>query len=456
VSEKKNLPSRLFAVRNRPLLWAVLLPALLLRVAATWHWQAELQRDRDAYLAIARNIVSGHGFSLDGRHPTAYRPPLYPLVLAAAQATGGEITVATFQILLGVGIVLLTYLLGCRLLGEQPALIAAGVVAVDPLLLRYTPQFMTETLFTCLVTGLMWLSLRLVRETVKSGEPGASATGDGHTPPRQVRQVAAAGHRWLLGGTVGLVFGLCALTRPTIWAWGGVTAVVWIAGGLREPMRLKRRMFGVGIVVAAAMLSVSPWIIRNTLVFGRPIVTTTHGGYTLLLGNNPVFYNDVARQPWGTVWKGESFQNWQQSVEERMKHADPPPQTELQRDRWMFRRAMQNIAGDPGGFLTACWLRLRRFWNVVPLRASGGGLPAGVTGVVGVFYTLVMLVALVGVIRLKRSEWAHWWPLVLLMVSFTAVHLVYWSNTRMRAPLIPVVALLAVRGLLGKQHAAAG
>jgi hypothetical protein len=35
---------------------------------------------------------------------------------------------------------------------------------------------------------------------------------------------------------------------------------------------------------------------------------------------------------------------------------------------------------------------------------------------------------------------------LLLAISFTAVHLVYWTDMRMRAPLIPAVALAAAAG----------
>ncbi|MFX9077435.1 hypothetical protein ABTN32_20465, partial [Acinetobacter baumannii] len=60
---------------------------------------------------------------------------------------------------------------------------------------------------------------------------------------------------------------------------------------------------GVGAGSAiGTILTVSPWLVRNWLVFGVPILTTTHGGYTLLLGNNSVFTQDVVQQPWGTVW----------------------------------------------------------------------------------------------------------------------------------------------------------
>jgi hypothetical protein len=34
-----------------------------------------------------------------------------------------------------------------------------------------------------------------------------------------------------------------------------------------------------------------------------------------------------------------------------------------------------------------------------------------------------------------------------VILNFTLVHLVYWSNMRMRAPLVPLIALLAALGL---------
>ena len=66
-------------------------------------------------------------------------------------------------------------------------LTAALLVAVDPILLRDAAFPMTETLATCLVTGLL-----------------LSMTG-----PLKIGQ----------GALTGLLFGLTALTRPTVWAF---------------------------------------------------------------------------------------------------------------------------------------------------------------------------------------------------------------------------------------------
>lgn len=204
-----------------------------------------------------------------------------------------------------------------------------------------------------------------------------------------------------------------------------------------------------GLTVA---LTVSPWVVRNALVFGRPILTTTHGGYTLLLGNNPVFYEEVVAQPWGTVWddapNGRTQAAWFHGVQADMLRELGPQAGEPEQDAWMSRRARQNIAEHPGLFLKSCWLRFCRMWNVVPLGSGAESLPRPVYWGIGLYYSVVTVGFLWGLVRLNRSEWSRWMPLLLLIVSFSLVHLVYWSNARMRAPLIPAVALFVVRGVL--------
>ena len=447
---------------DRRWLIGVLAVAFLLRASAAWHWREELTNDRDGYLAIAENLLKDNGFSADGKRPTAYRPPLYPLLLAVVTVIGGRWAVAVAQVLLGVGTVWLTFLIGRHLGLARGALAAAALVAVDPLLLRYTPQLMTETLFTFLVTLLCCWCTGFSRPDVRSDRLQPVEERGGRVDSvSSIHRPAEAGHyERQRAALIGLVFGLCALCRPTIWAFGVLGGIGWIIVVRR--LRLSRKLaIAEGVIaISVCLLVVSPWVVRNARVFGRPIVMTTHGGYTLLLGNNPVFYDEVVRQPWETVWDGDILREWQRSLEVEMRTDNPPPQTELERDRWMRNWALWNIRDDPAGFAAACWLRFRRFWNVTP--TAEGELPFAVRWAIAAFYTLVTLGMLAGLFRLSRCRvgCAHhaarqsgghsppyaWWPLVVLLVSFTAVHLVYWTNTRMRAPLIPIVALLCIRG----------
>jgi hypothetical protein len=193
---------------------------------------------------------------------------------------------------------------------------------------------------------------------------------------------------------------------------------------------------------------VAPWALRNWHKLGAPVITTTHGGYTLLLGNNPAFFREVVDQPLGTVWDGSHGPGqaaWADEIHQEMARAGID--SEVDRDRWMSRRAWSHIAEHPADFVRACLLRLIRFWNVIPSGPAAQGLPAPAWYAVGAWYLTVFGLALCGVLRACRTGLASWLPLLLLIASFTAVHLLYWSNVRMRAPVTPAVAVLAAFGL---------
>jgi hypothetical protein len=72
---------------------------------------------------------------------------------------------------------------------------------------------------------------------------------------------------------------------------------------------------------------------------------------------------------------------------------------------------------------------------------------------VAAWYVTVYLLAALGVYRLRgkllRTPWVYG---LLLCLVFTAVHTFYWSNLRMRAPLMPFVALVASIAIAGGQR----
>ena len=54
-----------------------------------------------------------------------------------------------------------------------------------------------------------------------------------------------------------------------------------------------------------------------------------------------------------------------------------------------------------------------------------------------------LFLALFGLVVLVRQRQVSWLWLVLVIASFALVHLFFWSNMRMRAPVIPAIALIA-------------
>lgn len=54
------------------------------------------ETDAGEYHAIAESLRAGTGFSMDGRVPTAWRPPLYPVALAVFGRSTAFVQVAIF------------------------------------------------------------------------------------------------------------------------------------------------------------------------------------------------------------------------------------------------------------------------------------------------------------------------------------------------------------------------
>ena len=397
---------------------ALLVLTLVVRAGIIAATPQAFDGDPDAYRAVAGNLVE-HGCLGSKDIPTATRPPLYPLLLAACLSVDAEarLSLAAAHVLLA----LATVFFSCRLaerwgLGRwAPA--AAVLVAVDPILLAQSTLVMTETLATLLAAA----SLLAVTACA------AQATG---------RRAAAAG---------GLI-AAAALCRPTFLPWLGLGIVLlpWFGKGWRQ----RARLLAAAAIAAAVVLG--PWAARNALHFGKPTPATNHGGFTLLLANNPSFYDYLGRRSPGETWNADQFNSdWS------VRAQSLAPGDEVAADRLAYADACQTIRSRPRMFAYACLVRLGRTWALLPHRIDSAETARGrgARWAVAVFYAAEALLALVGRVALARgkvgrnrlvSGWS--WGL-LLVVVFTAVHTVFWTNMRMRAPLIPVVAAASAAGL---------
>jgi len=392
--------------------WGIAAIALLLRIAVILVYHPQLTDDRDAYLDIARQLSLGNGFRSDQVAPlTAYRPPLYPLLLSLPMRILPEAAaVATVNLFFSMLSVIFVWKLARERSTTFGAAAAALVVSFDPLLLSNVALPMTETAFAGLLVAMVWFAVR----------------------PELSRRDRFA---------VGVLFGLSALCRPTVWAFGAIAGAVWLI------VQIRRRAEGFAAVagkacpaVLAAFITVSPWIVRNALVFGAFIPLTTHGGYTLLLANNSVFYEEVVQRGWRTTWEGKSLARWQQSLKAQMAAETPAVAGEVEEDRWMAARARRTIREQPRLFLQSCLTRLLRFWNPVPISTRERPVSRFVGFGIGVFCVVLFAGVVVSgwrtlfALRTHRVDWltiCAW----CLIISMTLVHLIYWSNLRRRAPL---------------------
>ena len=421
------MPGR-FLLSSRWWWLSVLGLAVVLRWGVMLARPEQLTTDRDLYLGIATELRAGHGYSTPGSEPptpTAFRPPLYPLLLVL---TGGSRTgIAVLHLGLALAMVWATGRAAERQAGGGspfPRLLAGGIVALDPLLLLYSGQPMTEPLCSGLTAVLLW-------------RMAAS-----ESTPRDAM-------------IEGLIWGLCLLARPTYAAALGLCVVGRVllrpskaaSPVISEPSpTIPGLSYGL-LVVVTALVVVSPWAIRNGVVFGKPIMTTTHGGYTLWLANNPVYYAEVV-EGGDPAWNGESLHRWQRETQAEMGRLGI--QGEVAQDRWQSARARQFIADHPWRFVRAGLYRAAIFWAIFPGRSAETGLPQPMLWIIAGGYAALWVGGIValGRIAIQRS-WAVNWPACSLILSFFLVHLVYWTDVRMRAPIMPAVAVWVAVGWCG-------
>jgi hypothetical protein len=421
-------------------LYGGLAVVLLMQILIVCSPLNQLHTDPDGYVGLSRQLASGKGLSNPRTHqPTAFRPPLLPVIYSAGIVSGlsPQVTATAVNIVSGLGLVLATWLLGIRI-GLRGLWLPAAVfvAALDPLILRYTALPMTEVPSAALLTAALLLAHRTILPPAADSHP----------------ELLTASHRLPIAAFAGLAFGLCFLCRPV----AAVTCFLAICYGCwLSRHQLLRRISSTGLTlpmaitwVLAAAVMTSPWLVRNRLQFDKWIAATTHGGYTLLLGNNSVFYREVVDQPHRPVWAGDSLNTWQTDLRTGMAAEGIVRGDEVAIDRWMYRTAFSEIRAQPEMFVRACWLRWKRFWSP-GASAADGNLPAVVSTAVFGWYTVVWLglaaSLFVGPVRRQRSVQLLW----IAVLSFVLLHTFYWTNARMRTPLAGVLSLLSLSGWRG-------
>jgi 4-amino-4-deoxy-L-arabinose transferase-like glycosyltransferase len=250
------------------LLGLILLLAAAIRLALIAHAPAfVLFGDSAEFYVTGQHLAQSGDFPLPLK-----RAPLYPLFLAGvAAALGPRLEVAALmQHILGLGTVVLTYLLGALTFGRVVGLLAAFGVAINGSLLLMEHTINAEALFTPLLLAslaLFFAALRcgrsalfllagvllgfsaLARPAAQAIVPlvlAALATHPG--PPRSPASAhsARAGFRWRLVAGVLVCVGFVAIVTPWLLRNRQVHGVMSISGGLGDSLVERTRRHDTG------------------------------------------------------------------------------------------------------------------------------------------------------------------------------------------------------------------
>jgi 4-amino-4-deoxy-L-arabinose transferase-like glycosyltransferase len=396
----------------------LLVIALLIRIGyveATPDY--DLVHDAWGYDYHARSLAIGEGYGLSHERPTAFRPPGYPFLLAGVYTVFGvqdspraeRLPVARYaQAVIGTIVVALIGLLARQISDRRVALAALALAAVYLPLILVGGAVMSEPLFVALMLGALAAAVQLRRSP----------------------------HRWRWVVLAGVLGGLASLTRAN-----GLILLLPLAFAAWDARpRWSRRALGPPVVlVAIALITVSPWTVRNAVQLDAFVPVSTQLG-SALAGT----YNDQARNDSDNPASWRSLKHIPE-YRELYERAASIPEVELERRIresalryirehplyvgevafWTTRR-MLDLGGLDWARHTASTVSIERSWAT-----------AGV-----ICFWLFALLAIGGALtgRARRAP-GYVWAVPALM--YLSVVFLVVETPRYRSALDPFVVLLA-------------
>lgn len=399
-------------------LLSVALFVRLVAIAATR--PLRLTDDAADYDRLGRLIAAGHGFGTSGLSPsggpTAFRAPLYPAFLGLIyKVTGGSVTAArVVEALLGVGAVALIGLIAYLLWGRRAGWIAAGIAAVLPSLVTTSVAVLSESLYL----PLEMLALTAVLMARRNGR---------------------FRYWWLL--TAGAGAGLGVLTRPN-----GVVLVLGLVALVILPFSrsaLRSLLRQAAVVVAVAVLVVTPWEIRNAVQFHKFVPISTIDGYNLA----GVFNSDAANDgfPYTYQWRPPIGVSALQPL-----FKDHNLNEATLGDR-LWSTGTKFLESHPAALPEAYFWNTFRMAdlsglteNTLSMHEMGFGKLAAALEMVA--FWVVAAFALLGLLsrRIRGAPWSFW----ITPVLFWLITAPFLGSTRIRTPIDPFIVICAALGVV--------
>jgi 4-amino-4-deoxy-L-arabinose transferase-like glycosyltransferase len=379
--------------------------------------------DSADYSRHAVSIAAGNGYpesqlAADGG-PTAFRPPLYPYLLGLVYAVSGDSIEAgrLLGALLGLVIVVQVYLLALRLWNRQHlARVAAGAAAFLPALLVLHAALLTEPLFIVLALAVALALLEIRRSRTATG--------------------------WLV--VAGLVCGLAALTRSN-----GILLLIPLVLGTWawSPGSRRQRLAPIAILLAAAALTVAPWVVRTTLEFDRFVGIATQAGYGLAGTYNPGV-RDSDEYPGS--WAAPQFEGSHVAMFTVEGIDEAELDSRLREAGTEYAKAHPEYVVEVVGRSALRMAELMPARGQAALETGGSTVPTIALDLARLATWLLLVGAIAGVVVLVRSPTTAIGPWQLWLIPFLTVlpALPITGGARYRVPADPFLILLAAAGLV--------
>lgn len=376
------------------------------------HWRFGYEAGR-----IAKSIIEGHGFSsplFSDTGPTAWMTPVYPYIVAGFFKVFGLYTAAsavallTFNALVSALTSIPIFLIARRTFGDRTARWAGWGWVVFPYAIYFPMERLWETwLATLLLSFIFLLGLKLEDEPAGLGA-------------------------WI---GFGALWGLAALTSPTILSilpfWGA-----WI--GYRLNRQGRNWVAPAAATLLTLTLVISPWFVRNYVVFHKFIPFRDNMGLVLRLGTkgNSNHWAQYELGPW------HDQDEWQQF--EKLG--------ELGYMAKEKRQAFQSIALHPVWYVGTSFRRMVFLWSGYWSfdRAYLRQEPLDPPNIF--FSSACTFLALLGLWRAFGRSFDRAMPYAIALFWFPAIYYITSPEAYYRRPIDPLFVILMAYALSAMKH----
>jgi 4-amino-4-deoxy-L-arabinose transferase-like glycosyltransferase len=352
--------------------------------------------------SIAAHLARRQGFSspfVQDTGPTAWVAPLYPFLVSLVFRLFGIYSAASAAVMLGIQCAMAAatgvciHMLGRRTFGERIGYWAAWIWTLSPIFFRWPASWIWDFAASGLLLALTFL---LTLDVAQTGSR----------------------RQWVL---LGVLWGVTALTNPALLSLFPFTLAYAIFANQRA-----NRRWAASAILSCALFAViiSPWLVRNDLVFGHPVFLRSNFWFEFHLGNYH-YSNGMGfsgKHPGANPREFKNYADWGEQRYIAYYKSD----------------ALQFVREYPREFLSLTLHRAWWFWDGTPLLYQAGEWwqpwefwPLSCLGWLGLLFVLT-----------RRPT--GWFLFAAALVVYPLPYYLTYSVSKYRYAIEPEMLLLAV------------
>lgn len=358
-------------------------------------------------IEIGMNIADGKGFSatafnLHGSiyykpeiRPTTYMAPIYPYIIAFCVTVfgknGGLLAIEIMQALFSSALSFTIYSITIRIFKVNSiALLASIMVAFYPSFVYFSTIIWSSMLFIFLITVLILLLMRMAER------------------PDLINAIVC-----------GFLTGFTLLVDPVLLPFC-IFTIIWLFFNFTSDKVFIIKRISVTVLLGA--ITISPWMVRNYLVFGKLTFIKSNIGYNFFVGNNPQATGSSTKLP---------VTDYTEVVEINKAMSK---MNEAETNKYFLNKTFLFIKNNPAQFIKLSLQKFKNYWWIVDNKLNTSERMERYIQIMYFTYGIPLFLSIFGIF-LSRKKTKYCSMIWLIFFSFSMVYSITHSgNYRYRLP----------------------